>query len=322
MYTSYVFQKAYIHDSLIMSLESKNLLEAVQKDRLEEVVHRLDDLDEDVNTVFLMNRTALHCAVAKTNSRMVEVLLNHDVDVRTQDSNGNTALHITCSRSGPDSHRIVEMILARGGYDLADTNKFGRTVLEECVISNNRYAAELLINAGANKDKAKTLAVEKDNQDFVRLFGDNIIDVESDQDQAAGAAALVSPTLSIAEEKEALLKRLAELEEKERNDWENQLMEKKKRLNQVKGEFKKQIDDTQAAITDLESQMATLKVKMSSLKKEETKVVRGLSDEITMLTKKIDKKKIEKVKDLDVEGCLDCPVCLDLCKPPAEVNHF
>ena len=36
------------------------------------------------NTVFLMNRTALHCAVARCNTKMVEVLLKHNVDLKVR----------------------------------------------------------------------------------------------------------------------------------------------------------------------------------------------------------------------------------------------
>jgi len=61
-------------------IKSKNLLEAIQKDRLEEVEARLS-VGEDVNTVFAMNRTGLHCAVAKTNVRMVETLLKAKPDL-------------------------------------------------------------------------------------------------------------------------------------------------------------------------------------------------------------------------------------------------
>ena len=63
-------------------IQCQSLLEAVQRDRLEEVKARLANEGEDVNTVFLMNRTALHCAVARCNTKMVEVLLKHNVDLK------------------------------------------------------------------------------------------------------------------------------------------------------------------------------------------------------------------------------------------------
>ena len=62
-------------------IKSKNLLEAIQKDRVEEVEARLS-VGEDVNTAFAMNRTGLHCAVAKTNVRMVETLLKANPDLQ------------------------------------------------------------------------------------------------------------------------------------------------------------------------------------------------------------------------------------------------
>ena len=58
------------------SIISKNLLEAIQKGREDEVEARLR-LGEDVNSVFVMNRTPLHCAVANKMTRIVENLLKH-----------------------------------------------------------------------------------------------------------------------------------------------------------------------------------------------------------------------------------------------------
>ena len=62
------------------SIKSKNLLEAIQKGREEEVEARLR-AGENVNSVFVMNRTPLHCAVANKMTRIVEKLLKHKPDV-------------------------------------------------------------------------------------------------------------------------------------------------------------------------------------------------------------------------------------------------
>ena len=62
------------------SIKSKNLLEAIQKGREEEVEARLRS-GENVNSVFVMNRTPLHCAVANKMTRIVEKLLKHNPDV-------------------------------------------------------------------------------------------------------------------------------------------------------------------------------------------------------------------------------------------------
>lgn len=62
------------------SIKSKNLLEAIQKGREDEVEARLS-LGEDVNSVFVMNRTPLHCAVANKMTRIVDKLLKHKPDI-------------------------------------------------------------------------------------------------------------------------------------------------------------------------------------------------------------------------------------------------
>ena len=62
------------------SIKSKNLLEAILKGLEEEVEARLR-LCEDVNSVFVMNRTPLHCAVANKMTRIVEILLKHKPDL-------------------------------------------------------------------------------------------------------------------------------------------------------------------------------------------------------------------------------------------------
>ena len=77
------------------------------------------------------------------------------------DSNGYTCVHVSCSRRDPDSHQILEMLLAAGA-ELSPLNKFGRTPLEEAVINDNFFAADLLIKAGACVPSgARKMAEEK-----------------------------------------------------------------------------------------------------------------------------------------------------------------
>jgi len=47
--------------------------------------------------------------------------------------------------------------------------------------------------------------------------------------------------------------------------------------------------------------------------------LRSLQSEISTLSHDIDKRRIKEIKGLDVVGCLDCPVCLDICKPPVQI---
>ena len=71
-----------IHNTMSTDkIKSKSILEAIQKDRPEEVEARLA-LGESVDAVFTMNRTALHCAAAKTNTRIVEILLKANPDLK------------------------------------------------------------------------------------------------------------------------------------------------------------------------------------------------------------------------------------------------
>ena len=65
----------------------KNLLEAIKQGR-EEEVERLVRQGEDVNSVFFFNRTPLHCAVAKKMTRMVEMILRLNPDVKVKRING------------------------------------------------------------------------------------------------------------------------------------------------------------------------------------------------------------------------------------------
>ena len=62
-------------------MKSKNLLEAVQKDRQEEILTRLV-LGEKVDAVFTMGRTALHCAAANSNIDAVSTLLMYSPDLK------------------------------------------------------------------------------------------------------------------------------------------------------------------------------------------------------------------------------------------------
>ena len=65
----------------ISCVQSKNLLEAVQKNRVAEVQTRLR-WQEDVDTIFTMGRTALHCAAANSFVETVATLLMFSPNVQ------------------------------------------------------------------------------------------------------------------------------------------------------------------------------------------------------------------------------------------------
>lgn len=100
--------------------------------------------------------------------------------------------------------------------------------------------------------------------------------------------------MTVEEEKEALRRRLAELEEGET------LEEKKLALKKVKVDFRKQREIARAEIFKLEQ-------KIKVLQTEEEKKSAELEKEIYKI---------------NVKSCLECPMCLEVCKPPLQVTFL
>jgi len=204
------------------------------------------------------------CAVAKKMTRMVEMILRLNPDVKMVDSNGYTCLHEAVSERGPDSHRILDMLLAAGA-ELSPLDKFGRTPMEVAVGSDNLYAAHTLIKAGAPVPAdARKMAEDKNKEEFMKLFKE-ISSESKSEPEMAGAASLPLPQMTIAEEKEALLKRLAELEEKEKSDLESQLKDKKEQLEIAQKDFRSQKSKVQKELDKLDAQVTALRNKLSIL---------------------------------------------------------
>ena len=131
----------------------------------------------------------------------------------------------------------------------------------------------------------------------------------------------VKPQMSIAEEKDALFKRLAELERKEKLDLESQLRDKKEQLETTQNDFKSKKSKVQSELNKLEAQVAGWRNVLSKLGKEEKERVQPLQLEISRLTNEISKRTVKEQESLirDVQGSLECPVCYDICKPPTQV---
>jgi len=309
-------------------VKSKNLMEAVQKNRQEEILTRMR-LGEKVDAVFTMGRTALHCAAANSNMEAVSTLLLYSPNLKICDSNGYTALHTACSRAGIAAEQIIQKLVSAGA-ELNTTNKFSRTALHECVISNNMAGARIILGGGASKDildsegrTPKDLAVSRDCLEMVELLSsentsevsvkEKAREVEVSNPSPLGACAL--PKMTVEEEKEALRRRLAELEEGETKSLESSLKEKRLALEKVKVDFRKQREIARAEIFKLEQ-------KIKVLQTEEEKKSAELEKEIDKISSEIDKKKrvVERPdQNKDIESCLECPVCLEVCKPPLQV---
>jgi len=313
-------------------VKSKNLMEAVQKNRQEEILTRLR-LGEKVDAVFTMGRTALHCAAANSNIEAVSTLMMYSPDLKICDTNGNTALHIACSRSGSDSEQIIEKLISSGA-ELGNVNKWRRTVLHECVISNNVAGAKIILESGVDKDvkdsegrTARELAINRESMEMVELLSAGVVNnsevvkanelfetVGATSDSMKLGACALPKKMTVEEEKEVLRRRLAELEEGETKCLENSLKEKRTALDKVKIEYRKQREVARNEIFKLEQRIKVLQ-------NEEEKKTSELEKEMEKIASEIDKKKkVERPeKNKDIESCLECPVCLDVCKPPLQV---
>ena len=79
-------------------VKSKNLMEAVQKNRQEEILTRMW-LGEKVDAVFTMGRTALHCAAANSNMEAVSTLLLYSPNLKVRSPH---AQHLSYPLLSPD----------------------------------------------------------------------------------------------------------------------------------------------------------------------------------------------------------------------------
>jgi len=123
-----------------------------------------------------------------------------------------------------------------------------------------------------------------------------------DREVSKGA---VPKKVTIMEEKEALKKRLGEIESIELKELERLILKQRKNLKETKTSFK----------AKLEAAFATVK----SLQAEEALKCSELEKAIDDLAAKISNKKKGKKPDESMESCLECPICLEICKPPTQV---
>ena len=123
------------------------------------------------------------------------------------------------------------------------------------------------------------------------------------------------------EQKAALIKELEGIQVRERKDVEAKKKEKKKLLDKAKTSLKTETERMEKEIKVLEMKSAELTAELARYKKEEEKKIKTLTLELNDLSHDLDWKLAGRVKAEDVAKCLECPVCLDLCKPPKEVSQ-
>jgi len=110
--------------------------------------------------------------------------------------------------------------------------------------------------------------------------------------------------LTIQEEREALKKRLVEIDVNELKELERLLEEKRADLKKVKNHFREKLELAFAAVESLQFEEA---VKCSEIE-----------EAIVDLAAKISNNK-ERQPDMSIKSCLECPICLEICKPPTQV---
>ena len=220
------------------------------------------------------------------------------------DSNGNTALHLASSKSNTESPLVAELLI-KAGVELDIKNKVERTALEECVASDNMESLKVLATAGANIENSLNLARANGNKKMIEYL-------ESKVDKTSA--------YSVEDEKADLLRRLNELLEKEANEIDVKRQEKKKLLDKMKTNLRNNSEKMEKEIAEVDRKAQELKAELIRYKKEEENKIKAISLEVSELGFEFDRRIIGRVKADDVAKCLECPVCLDLCKPPIEVG--
>ena len=182
-----------------------------------------------------------------------------------------------------DSAKIAELLVG-AGLELNKLNKFGRSALAETVLSKNFGVMKVLVKAGA-----KTEGVGLRGRADLRA-GLNRIRFEDKG------------------------------EERKRKEVEAKKKEKKKLLDKAKTSLRTETKKMEEELAMLDIKSAKLTAELAQYKKEEEKKIQALKMKLADLKQDLDWKLAGRVKSEDVAKCLECPVCLDLCKPPKEVS--
>ena len=226
---------------------------------------------------------------------------------------------MACSRSGPASVLIIEKLLAVGA-DVKSVNKWGRTPLHECVVSNNVEGARRLLEAGASKGiedsegvTPQALAVRMNRAEIQQLI------CWVDGKVGANEYKPIQKTLTASEEREALTKRLEELKEDQIKELEMVLMDKMVELVKTKKRYSKLEEDSEKRLEVARTEVVRLEREKTVFEVEERFKCDELEKEIDRLATDICVKKMPEMNKY-VVSCLKCPVCLDVCKPPLQVS--
>jgi ankyrin repeat protein len=138
------------------------------------IVEMLLDKDIDINIKNNEDNTALHLA---TDSDIVKMLLDKDIDINSKNNDGAIALHLAT-----DSN-IVKMLLDKD-IDINSKNNDGEIALHLVARSNHINIVEILLDRGININNsngftALHIAAKKGNSNVVEILLARGIDINS-----------------------------------------------------------------------------------------------------------------------------------------------
>jgi len=136
----------------------------------------------------------------------------------------------------------------------------------------------------------------------------------------------LSGSLTPEEEWKFLIERLAELEMDESRQIKTEKRELKSKLDLKMGLLITKKQRFKQEKTDLEAEIGQLVRNLETIKASEEKETRDLEKEIRDISQKLEDTKSKSNKSnkqivnaIKMESILECPVCLDICKPPIQV---
>ena len=199
-------------------------------------------------------------------------------------------------------------LLVGAGVELNRLNKFRRSAMAESVLSDNIGAMEVLVNAGAKTEDSLRLARARGKDKIVEFLGQKT--TGEGIPTIVGIKAAIIRKLEERKGEEVYTKKKVEAKKKE----------KKKLLDKAKTSLRTEPEKMEKKLAMLESKSVELTAELARYKKEEEKKIKTLTWKLNDLRQDLDRKLVGRVKSEDVGKCLECPVCLDLCKPPREVS--
>ncbi len=114
-------------------------------------IEQLIALGDSVNVTEQVwpNHSVLQLAVIGSHKHMVEVLIQHSVDLNYINREGKTALAQATERAGTD---MVELLLHKGVQVCHDSNGAQKRLLVNAVVRNNVPMCQMLLDFGVSVD--------------------------------------------------------------------------------------------------------------------------------------------------------------------------